>query len=38
VDTLGISPYWIIFAFTVIAVVVFALSDIVRSKVKKVFY
>jgi len=38
VDTLGISPYWIIFGFTIIAVVVFALSDIIREKVKKVFY
>ncbi len=38
VDTLGISPYWIIFVFTIIALVAFAFSDWVRSKVKKVFY
>jgi len=38
VDSLGISPYWIIFIFTVIALVAFYFSDWVRSKVKKVFY
>ncbi|MEN8187098.1 MAG: YeeE/YedE thiosulfate transporter family protein [Bacteroidota bacterium] len=38
VDTLGISPYWIILIFSVIAVIVFALSDVIRGKVKKVFY
>ncbi|MBT8385455.1 MAG: YeeE/YedE family protein [Bacteroidia bacterium] len=38
VDTLGISPYWIIFAFTFIALITFYFSDWVRSKVKKVFY
>lgn len=38
VDTLGISPYWIILAFTIIAVVAFYFSDFIRSKVKKVFY
>jgi len=38
VDSLGISPYWIIFIFTIIALVAFYFSDWVRSKVKKVFY
>jgi hypothetical protein len=38
VDTLGISPYWIILGITIIALVAFAFSDWVRSKVKKVFY
>ncbi len=38
VDTLDISPYWIIFIFTIIALVSFVISDIVRKKVKKVFY
>lgn len=37
-DTFGLSPYWIIFIFTVIALVAFAVSDIIRKKVKKVFY
>jgi hypothetical protein len=38
VDTLGISPYWIILIFTAIALIAFALSDKIRNKVKKVFY
>jgi len=37
-DSFGISPYWIIFVFTIIAVISFYFSDWVRSKVKKVFY
>lgn len=38
VDSLGLSPYWIILIITVIALIAFAFSDWVRSKVKKVFY
>lgn len=38
VDSFGISPYWIIFIFSVIAIVAFYFADIIRSKVKKVFY
>lgn len=38
VDSLGISPYWIIFVFTIIALIAFYFSDWVRSRVKKVFY
>jgi len=38
VDSLGMSPYWIILIITSIALVAFAFSDWVRSKVKKVFY
>ncbi len=38
VDSLGMSPYWIILIVTVVALVAFAFSDWVRSKVKKVFY
>ncbi len=38
VDTLGFSPYWIIFVFTIIALIAFAFSDWVRRRVKKVFY
>jgi len=37
-DTLNMSPYWIVFIFTIIAVVSFAISDKIRNKVKKVFY
>ncbi len=38
VESLGFSPYWIILIMTVVALVAFAFSDWVRSKVKKVFY
>lgn len=38
VDTFSMSPYWIILIITIIAVVAFAFSDWVRSKIKKVFY
>ena len=38
VESLGLSPYWIILSITVIALIAFAFSDWVRSKVKKVFY
>jgi len=38
VDSFDISPYWIIFIFTIIAIVSFFFSDIIRKKVKKVFY
>lgn len=38
VDSLGFSPYWIIFVFTIIALIAFAFSDWVRKRVKKVFY
>lgn len=37
-DSFGISPYVFVFAFTVLAVVAFAISDVVRKKVKKVVY
>ncbi|MCK5637724.1 MAG: YeeE/YedE family protein [Flavobacteriaceae bacterium] len=38
VDTFGVSPYWIILAITIIAIISFVFSDWVRSKIKKVFY
>jgi len=38
VDSFGWNPYWVIFIFSIIAIVAFAVSDIVRKKVKKVFY
>ncbi|NOQ92489.1 MAG: YeeE/YedE family protein [Flavobacteriaceae bacterium] len=37
-DTFNMSPYWIIFIFTIIAIVSFGISDKIRNKVKKVFY
>jgi hypothetical protein len=37
-QTFNISPYWIILIFTVIALLAFNVADIVRNRVKKVFY
>ncbi len=37
-DSLGVSPYWFIFVFTIIALVAFFVVDQIRKKVKKVFY
>jgi hypothetical protein len=37
-DTFGLSPYWIIFLFTIVAIIAFAGSDRIRNRVKKVFY
>lgn len=38
VDSFEWNPYWIIFIFSIIAIVAFAVSDVVSKKVKKVFY
>lgn len=38
IDSLGVNPYWFIFIFTVFAVILFAISDKIKEKVKKVFY
>lgn len=37
-ETLNISPYLIIFVFTLLALLAFYLSDLVRKRVKKIFY
>lgn len=37
-DTFGWNPYWVIFIFTVIALLAFIGSDRIRNRVKKVFY
>lgn len=37
-DSFDWNPYWFIFIFSIIAIVAFAVSDMVRKKVKKVFY
>jgi len=37
-DSLGVSPYWFILFFTIIGIAAFAISDMVRNRVKKVFY
>ncbi len=38
IDSFGWNPYWVIFGFAIIAVVAFVVADIVKKKVKKVFY
>jgi uncharacterized membrane protein YedE/YeeE len=38
VDSFGWNPYWVIFIFSIIAIIAFVVADIVRKKVKKVFY
>lgn len=38
IDSFDWNPYWFIFIFSIIAIVAFVISDIVRKKVKKVFY
>ncbi len=37
-DSLGVSPYWFVFIFTIIALVAFFVVDQIRKRVKKVFY
>lgn len=37
-DTLGVPAKWIIFVFTLIAIISFYFSDQIRKRVKKVFY
>lgn len=38
IDSFGWNPYWVILGFAIIAVVAFVVADIVKKKVKKVFY
>ncbi len=37
-DSLGFNRYWFVFIFTVIAIVAFVISDLIRKKNKKIFY
>lgn len=37
-DSLGINPYWFVLIFSIIAIVAFVVADMVRKRVKKVFY
>ena len=38
VDSFDINPYWFIFIFTIIAVISFVISDMIRKRTKKIFY
>jgi len=37
-DSFGINPYWFVFIFSIIAIVAFVISDMVRKRQKKIFY
>jgi hypothetical protein len=37
-DTLGFNRYWFVFIFTLIAIIAFVISDIIRKRRKKIFY
>ncbi|SNR30463.1 YeeE/YedE thiosulfate transporter family protein [Lutibacter flavus] len=37
-DSFGVNRYWFVFIFTIIAIVVFVIADIIRKKQKKIFY
>jgi len=37
-DSFNINPYWFVFLFTIAAVLIFAGADLIRKRVKKVFY
>mgnify|MGYP001953792581 CR=1 FL=1 len=38
VDSFGWNPYWVIFIFSIIAIIAFVIADFIRKRVKKVFY
>ncbi|WMI66751.1 YeeE/YedE thiosulfate transporter family protein [Aestuariibaculum sp. YM273] len=38
IDSFGWNPYWVIFVFAIIAVLAFGIADMVRKKIKSVFY
>lgn len=37
-DTFGVDPYWFVLIFSLIAIIAFVVSDIIRKRTKKVFY
>lgn len=37
-DTFGFDPYWFVFIFSLIAIVAFVVTDMIRKRTKKVFY
>ena len=37
-DSIAVNPYWFAFLFTVLAIAIFVVSDMIRKRVKKVFY
>jgi len=37
-DSFGINRYWFVFVFTIIAILAFVISDLIRKRRKKIFY
>jgi uncharacterized membrane protein YedE/YeeE len=37
-DSLGVNPYWFVLIFTIIAIISFVISDMIRKRTKKIFY
>ena len=37
-DSLGVNRYWFVFIFTIVAIVAFVISDMVRKRNRKIFY
>jgi hypothetical protein len=37
-DSFGFDPYWFVFIFAIIAIVAFVVTDMIRKRIKKVFY
>jgi uncharacterized membrane protein YedE/YeeE len=37
-DSFGVSPYWFVFIFTIIAILAFYITDRIRKKQKTIFY
>ena len=37
-DSFGVDPYWFLFIFTIVAICAFLMVDLIRKRVKKVFY
>lgn len=37
-DSFGINRYWFVFIFTVLAIIIFVISDLIRKRNRKIFY
>ena len=37
-DSLGVNRYWFVFIFTIVAIVAFVISDMIRKRNRKIFY
>ena len=37
-DSFGINRYWFVFIFTILAIIIFVISDMIRKRNRKIFY